>query len=492
VRVRVRRGSLSAAAILTIALLAPAVSNAQTWREVKGDNFTVISDASERRVRSIAWQFEQLRSALAEGLPWTRPTLDRPVVVIAARDERSMRSIVPEYWERRGTRPTSVFVGAPDAYYIALRADVQVDAQLQNPHAAAYWSYSAIVIRRALPQAPLWFVSGLAAVLSNTIVRTNEVEFGRPQPWMAVAAKEGPRLPLNELFSVDHSSPYYQHDVNRERFDAQSWAVVQYLLFGDRNNNSFARFGQLVRHLMAGVPSSEAVTAVYGSVDELDKAYLLYVHQGVYGYARLPTNTAYVEEKLPAAVATPAEHMAARAALHAAMNRPVEARAMIDSARKAAPSSASADVAEALLLDRAGESDALRSLLERAVAGGTTNYWPYYRLATLEATGPMTPEKQAKIEPLLVRATTLNPKLGQAWGYLADIQSFQRKTDEALQSARRAVELDYTDVMPRLRLTRLLVSASRVAEARTLVQETLPMATPQQRQLLEQAIAGAN
>ena len=68
-------------------------------------------------------------------------------------------------------------MGAPDAYYIALRADVQVEAQLQNPHAAAYWSYSALVLQRGLGgRLPLWLTNGLAAVLSNTIVRNNEVD----------------------------------------------------------------------------------------------------------------------------------------------------------------------------------------------------------------------------------------------------------------------------------------------------------------------------
>ena len=46
---------------------APARAAAQTWRVVESDNLTVISDASERRVRSIAWQFEQMRSAIRRG-----------------------------------------------------------------------------------------------------------------------------------------------------------------------------------------------------------------------------------------------------------------------------------------------------------------------------------------------------------------------------------------------------------------------------------------
>jgi len=258
---------------------------------------------------------------------------------------------------------------------------VQVTAQLQNPHAAAYWAYSGLVLQRALGgRLPLWLTNGLAAVLSNTIVRNNEVEFGRPQPWMAERAKEGPRLPLPALFAVDHDSPSYRGGVDRERFDAQTWALVQFLIFGNKDNAA-ARFDQLIGQLAAGVPSEQAVTAVYGSVAALDEAYLLYVHQGVYSYSRLPTDTAIVEAQLPARVAAPADHMASRAAFHVAMNRPVEARALIAAARQADPASPAADTVEAVLLDREQHADEARNLFAKAAEAGSSSFWTYYRLA---------------------------------------------------------------------------------------------------------------
>ena len=489
---RVRLRWYEVAAVITILLGAPAAGRAQTWREVRGDHFIVLSDAPERRVRSIAWQFEQMRSAMAEGLPWTTPTLDRPVIVIAARDENGMRALAPQFWEQRGgTRPTSVFVGGPDAYYIALRADVQVTAQLQNPHAAAYWAYSGLVLQRALGgRLPLWLTNGLAAVLSNTIVRNNEVEFGRPQPWMAERAKEGPRLPLPALFAVDHDSPSYRGGVDRERFDAQTWALVQFLIFGNKDNAA-ARFDQLIGQLAAGVPSEQAVTAVYGSVAALDEAYLLYVHQGVYSYSRLPTDTAIVEAQLPARVADPADHMASRAAFHVAMNRPAEARALIAAARQADPASPAADTVEAVLLDREQQPDEARKLFAKAAEAGSSSFWTYYRLATLQAAGRMTPDDQAAIEPWLERAAALNPRFAPAWAFLADIQGNGGQTDAAIESARRAVALDGGNVTHALRLVRLLAAASRSDEARAVAEQALPLADAQQRQLFEAILAGS-
>lgn len=467
-------------------------AGAQTWREVKGENFTVFSDASERRVRTIAWQFEQMRSAMAEGLPWATVTLDRPVVVIAVRDENAMRALVPQYWEQRGgTRPASVFTGGQDRYYIALRADIEVEDQGQNPHAAAYWAYSALVLQRSLGgRLPLWVTNGLAAVLSNTIVRAREVEFGRPMPWMADRAKEGPRLPLAELFAVDRSSPYYAGGITRERFDAQSWALLQFLIFGYKDNAG-PRFDQLVQQLAAGVPSEAAIASVYGSVAALETAYLLYVQQSVYAYGRLPTNTAIVEEKLPARQASPAEHAAVRAAFHVAMNRPAEARALIAASRKADATSPFADDAEALLLDREQQTEQARETFARAAAAGSTSYWTYYRLASLRAGPTMSTDDRSAIAPWLERAAALNPRSPIAFAFLADIQASLNRTDAAIVSSRRALELDKTNVTNHLRLVRLLVTASRQDEARAVAREALPLATPQQRTALESILGSS-
>lgn len=483
---------LYAAAAVTVALMCrPTAAQAQTWRAVDGGHFTVISDAPERRIRTIAWQFEQMRAALAVGLPWARVVLERPVVVIAAKDENSMRRLAPEYWEQRGgIRPASVFVGGADRYYIALRTDLEVEEQGMNPHRQAYWAYSALVLGGSMGgKLPLWVVNGLAGVLSNTIVRDREVEFGKPMPWMAASAKEGPRLPLVELFAVDRDSEYYRSGVNRERFDAQTWALLQFMIFGYKDQAG-PRFDQVIQRLAAGVPAEAAVTAAYGSVATLEDAYLLYVQQSVYSYGRLPTDAAIVEAKLPIRETTAAEHAAIRAGFHVAMGREEEARELIAIARKADAATPGADDVEALLADRAQQVDQARGLFARAAAAGSTSYWTYYRLASLRTGPSMSMEDVAAIEPLLERATTLNPQFTPAFSFLADIQARLKHTDGAIVSARHAIELDTANVNHYLQLARILAAASRREDAAQVARQALALATtPQQRTALESFVA---
>jgi hypothetical protein len=86
-----------------------ALASDQEWPQLDTAHFSVLSNASDRQTRNLAWQFEQLRSAIALVCPWARVDLSKPVLVIAAKDERSMRSLAPHFWARGSdVQPASI------------------------------------------------------------------------------------------------------------------------------------------------------------------------------------------------------------------------------------------------------------------------------------------------------------------------------------------------------------------------------------------------
>jgi len=198
---------------LVISLLAtPASLPAadRTWLEVKTANFTVISDAGEKSARMVLWEFEQIRAAVKALWPWARVDVDRPIRVVAPRDEAGMRALAPQYWEEKGAvRPASLFVTGPDRYYVALRTDVKAsDTAGTNPYRAAYWSYVALVLRSSVSRdLPLWYYVGLTEMMSNTIVRDTHLDIGRPIPWHVQRLRDRTRLPARELLTLDRTSP---------------------------------------------------------------------------------------------------------------------------------------------------------------------------------------------------------------------------------------------------------------------------------------------
>src|SRR5690348_7916073 len=88
--------------VLAVGLIAAAMTGraADPWIEIRSPHFIVVSNASERATRDVAWQFEQIKTAIENGWPWARVPIDRPVLIIAARNEAAMKTLVPQYWEK--------------------------------------------------------------------------------------------------------------------------------------------------------------------------------------------------------------------------------------------------------------------------------------------------------------------------------------------------------------------------------------------------------
>ena len=479
-------------ALVAAMTVASVPAGAQTWREVKTDHFVMVSDASEGRARRIVWQFEQMRRALRDGFPWMQVDVDRPVMVLAVRDERSMRMLAPQFWEQRGARPASVFVQGADRHYILLRTDLEVEDQLMNPFNNAYRAYSSLVLAQdATRSLPLWLSNGLAVMLSNTIVRDREIVFGRPMPWVSEVAREGPRLPLVELLAADSSSPGFRGGIARERFDAQSWALVEYLLYG-REDNARERFDRLVTLLAGGMSSADAVVDVYGSLAGLDDAYTLFVQQNVYTHNTTPTSPDIVERALTARVMSVPEHAAVRAAFHVAMGRPDEARAVAATAAKGDAASPVGDDIDGMLRDYEQDRDGAIAAFSKAVAGGSTSYWTHYRLAGLRLNAGAAGDQLADVGRLLERAAEIEPSFAPAHAQLATDRINRGEVEPAIASARRAVEIAPGNLSHRSLLARVLTRAGQADEALRVAREGLALArTPDDRAGFEALIAAA-
>jgi tetratricopeptide (TPR) repeat protein len=473
--------------LIVVLSLGRSARAADTWIEVRSEHFVVIADVGERKARNVAWQFEQVRSAIRQGFPWAQVDLNRPMIVIAVKDEDDMRKIAPQFWEQRGTtHPASVFVSAPDRFYVALQANVEEEGQGLNPWAQAYWSYSALVFDTNFNyRLPLWLTDGIASLLSNTIVSEKEIRFGTPIPYKVEMVRTAPLRPLAELFEMTRQSPYYTQGASRERFDAQCWSLVQFLMFGDRSDNG-TRINQAVKLILDGQSSAAALQQIYGSLDALDQAYRLYVHQGAFRFGRLHVDTDTSMAKYPVRTLAPAESAAQRAGFHAAMNRPVEARALLAEARSADAALAMSDEVEAMLLDREQKRDEARQAFATAAEHGSTNFWTYYRLASLSSQPRMDAAAMTDLGAKLEKTTTLNPQFGPAFANLANVQMQLQEPDRAVESARHAVALEPNELSHRVLLARILVATNRAADAAAVAREALPLArTDQERAVLQ-------
>jgi tetratricopeptide (TPR) repeat protein len=246
------------------------------------------------------------------------------------------------------------------------------------------------------------------------------------------------------------------------------------MIFGLRGDMS--RFGEVVRLLMQGTPSPEAVAKAYGALAAVDEAYWTYATRGVFTFARLQVDSDTSALKVPARAVPEPEQAVLRARLHAALDRPADARALLSEARKASPALALADEVDGLLFDDENREEQAGQAFARAVKAGSTDFWAHYRLAVIQHSPGATPEALAEVQAHLERAVALNPDYGSAFSFLALVRLGRGQHDAALDAAVRGVRLEPSSVYARLSLAESLTRASRFLEAGTVAREASAMA----------------
>lgn len=473
---RVRRAVMMAAiTACTLLTVAPAEAADDPWIEVRSEHFTVVSNAGENKARNVAWQFEQIRGAIASFWPWARVDLDRPIVVLAAKDLNTMALLLPGVVDTkdRETVTVSMFVTTPDRYTIALRADVlNEDREGENPYTSAYRAYSSAMLHATFGDLlPYWLTDGLAGVLSNSIVRKSEIHFGRPLPAYQREVQSGVRLRLSELIAVTPDSAVMRDPQMRYRFSAQTWAFAQYLLFGEPQ--AATRLPELLRLFGENVPSDEALTKVYGKLDTLDNQYLLYLRNGIFKYGRLQVTSDVSKQKYPTTTLSPAAAATARAALHLGMSRTEERNVLIAEAKKTEPGLASLLDVEARAFDFDRQAEAALAAYDKAAAASSADFFTYFRLAELRAQSRLDKAGMDAAIGLLSKANDLNPRFAPTLLRLSELYGLQSQAQLSYDFAAQAAKLAPNEPRTWLAVARALNRGNKPAEARKIAVDTL-------------------
>jgi tetratricopeptide (TPR) repeat protein len=459
----------------------PSARAAEQWIEVKSAHFVVTSNAGQGSAGTLAWQLEQIRSAIAALWPWAKVDLNKPLAVIAVKDEASMKALAPAYWERKGgVRPTSVWVGGADQEYLAIRTDLAGDDRLNvNPYVTSYFSYVALILDQSVEHAlPLWFSRGLAGVVSNTIVREGKLLLGPPIPWHLQRLREAPRLRLPALIAMERSHPEFLTDEGLRTFDAESWAFVHFLMFGDAS----ARWPKLDRFAKLVAGGAEPLTSfreALGRPEDVEAPFFNYISRDLFSFRQGNVDVSVKREGFAVRPLAAADAASRRALFHAAMNRPLEAHAAVEEARKADPSAPDAFVAEALLLDRDGKTGEAKAAFARAVDAGTTSAYAHYRLASLLWRADADRSTLAQLEKLLSSATTLNTRDAEAYAFLGEVRS-QLGAGEALSLVLRAISLQPSESRHHLRAAGVLWRDRKYDDARRQAEIALELAKDDQ------------
>ena len=400
--------------IFLAALLVGCVPGAASagWSRLSTKQVVFVGDAPDAIIRRVAQKLDQFREVLTRALPGADTKSPVPTVVVVFRNDRSLTPYKPLF-QGRPVKVAGFFQAAEDVNYIAVNGEADEEAL----H-TIYHEYTHFLVGNTAGSIPAWMNEGLAELYATFEERSGGASalLGAPDlNHVALLRESATLVPLGELMAVDHSSPVYNEGNRRSLFYAESWALMHYLLLGDRERAR--QLGPYLEKLRSGAAPEQAFRDAFGDVAALEKELYAYVRRYQFLAARFnfPDKVKGAKSDSSQRI-DDAEANAYLADLLARSGRIEEARANFQQLIEADPRSARALYGLGRLELDAGHPGEALPLVERAVAldGNEGAYQTTLGRALLakwdaDKNGPDGAEALQRARTVLARSAELDP-----------------------------------------------------------------------------------
>ncbi len=441
-------------------------SREAAWIEIRSPHFVVSSDAGEKQARRVADQFEQIRAVFHSAFSKLRVDPGQPILILAAKNEDSLKALLPAYWEAKGhVHPSGIFVAGPEKHYVALRVDVSG----VNPYHAIYHEYTHALMDLNFRGLPLWLNEGLAEFYGNTALGDKEIRLGQFDEQHLLLLQQEKLIPIDVLLQVDHRSPYYNEKNRASVFYAESWALVHYLMVEPEPRKT-----ELLSHfLQAFEKTGDQISAAaqsFGDLKKFAKQIENYVRQSQFHYARIKAPTELGDKDFAVRTLSAAETSALRGDFHVSMGRFTEAKALLDRAVQLDPRLPAAHESLGYYNMRKGDAEGAAKEFEEAVRLDSHSFYALYFHALLAArTGRYDAKTASEIQSSLEKAVKINPNFAPAYSALASFYLLKPETrEQALAAALRAAQLEPGDLRYAMHLGEVLLLLNREEDAKAL------------------------
>lgn len=475
--------------VLSVLPAAWAAGKNEAWLQVRSPHFVVVTDGNEKQARKVADQFERMRAVFQKAFPSLSLDSFAPITVIAVRGEKQFRELEPTAYLAKGSlKLGGLFQRAEEKNYILLRLDIEG----QHPYEVVYHEYTHLLTSKGAEFMPLWLTEGLAEFYEDTEIEGNDVLLGEPSGANLMLLREQHVLPLQVLFTVDHSSPYYHEENKGSIFYAESWALTHMLLTEDFKSNGH-RVQTYLGLLERKTDPIEAATQAFGDLKQFQTALGQYLSRPTYTVLKMHStiSTKDLEYKVEPITATQAD--AVRADFLACEGREEDARALLKDVVQQDAKNVTALETMGFLEGRSGHVAEARKWYEEAVKLDSQSYLANYNFAVLSMNSATTPEQQQAVEGSLRAAIKINPHFAPAYDRLAVFYAMQHTNlEEARRLTLYAVSYEPDVVAFRVNSANILMEMKRPADAISVLEAALKVArNEQEKDMVEGALDSA-
>ncbi|HME05499.1 MAG TPA: DUF1570 domain-containing protein [Bryobacteraceae bacterium] len=462
-------------------LLAPKRAFAEhrdTWIEIQAPHFTVLSNAGESEGRKTALQFEEIRALFLQLYPKLRVDSGKPTVVFAIKNEDSLKLFIPSY----GQNSKAMHIGGfyrpgYDKNFAVVRTDIRGNGPL-GFH-ALYHEYAHAYFRYNFRGLPPWLDEGLAEYYGNTSISGKNASVGEADENQLRFLRGSVLLPIDQLLTIDRSSPLYNTRDHAGLFYAESWALVHYLnISPDMRDKDL--LNKYLHALHATDDPIEAAKQTFGDLKKFSEDLDRYVHRLAFLYQSVTLQSKMSEKDFSARTLSTAEGILAQVDYLLRSNHQPEALELLHEVEKidaAAPGYHSEfgyyHFVKADYTNAEKEFQLALAANPNDVAAHLYTANLYYRRDGY--TVASTPRIRAELEKVL----SLNPDFVPAHAFLSIVyaQDPGKDIDKALKSAMRASELEPGNLAYFIDIGKALLAAGRIPEAKKVADTAQKVAT---------------
>lgn len=257
-------------------------SGVDGWWRLSDGRLHLVSNASPKVAREMLALLAALRTGVARLAFGVPPASAAPIESVAPITV-ILFADADEYEPFRIYQRDGQYLTTPFESVVAVNAAAE---RRPAPRIVAHEYLHALLADAGLAL-PLWLNEGLAEYYSTALVGDDRLVLGTPVVAHRDRLRGRPFLPLEELVGLGAESPGYLEEGYAERFYAQAWLLVHFLV---SEPHSAARLGRLVERLAAGEPVAVAFRTVFGyEPRELDRRLRHYLNRGALPTVSLPT-----------------------------------------------------------------------------------------------------------------------------------------------------------------------------------------------------------
>jgi tetratricopeptide (TPR) repeat protein len=469
--------------ILVFVLLVPTQLFAKdTWINVRSKNFFLIGNANEKEIRQVATKLEQFRETFRIIFPKVIFASPIPINVLVFKSSSAYNPFRPKLANGKPDENIAGYFQAnEDVNYIT----VSTEGEKDDTFGTIFHEYVHYILDTNIGKSdiPPWFNEGLAEYYQTYQIKDDQkVSLGDIQSGHLQLLQQSQLIPLKTFFEIDNYSLHQNGNHSRSIFYAQAWALIHYLIQGNKgaNNENLTSFLNLI---LNKVEPEKAFQQVFKTdYAAMEKALKNYVSQGKYQMSVVTFDKKLVFDSEMTTV--PLSEGEANAYLGDLLYHTREydnAETYLKKALAADPNSSLANTSLGLVRMKQRKFGEAKQLLETAIAKDQKNYLAYYNYAFILSRESMDEfgyvskypaDASRKITDFLSKAIELNPNFSESYSLVAFVYLVNSENlDQALNFLKKGLALQPGNQQYSFMIAQVYSRQQKFAEARALAEK---------------------